>query len=121
MKLGYKIGKEFVIGPCMSYLNNSFAVDEKLQVYKCPGLLYEQPDGLITPEGNLKIINAHWYKSIIFEPECIDDCVYAPICYGGCRWRAGGVNKINCNKEWLDKNIKKLILAYAISDYASSL
>lgn len=119
VKMGYKVGKEFINGPCLSYYKNSFAVDENLQVYKCPGYLYEEPDGFITPSGELEITSTRWYEMINDEPSCLENCKYAPICYGGCRWQAGGPSNINCNKKSLDQNIEQLIRAHAISVYGT--
>ncbi len=117
VKAGFKVGKKFIIGPCMSYFENSFAVDESLRVYKCPGYLYGQPDGFIGADGILRITNARWYNALLFEPECLDDCVYAPICYGGCRWRACGVSSINCNKTWFENTLAELLLSYVTSNH----
>lgn len=121
VKAGFKVGKKFIIGPCLSYFENSFAVDENLQVYKCPGYLYEQPDGFIGADGKLRITNARWYKALLFEPECLDDCVYAPICYGGCRWRAGGFSSINCNKSWFENNLAELLMSYVASNHMQGI
>lgn len=117
VKLGYKIPKRFVSGPCIAFLSNGFAIDENLSVYKCPGFLYETPDGFIDDQLNLRITNPRWYRILTFDPMCSEHCVYGPICYGGCRWMAGSSTKIDCKKKVFDSLIKDLIRIYAISHY----
>lgn len=116
-RLGYKLGKAFIFGPCLGSNANGFAVDKQLRVYKCPGLLYGDPDGVITSDSQLKITSSEWYQQVVFEPKCIENCVYGPICYGGCRWKAGGAAKINCNKDWFETHLHEYLLAYATSHY----
>ncbi|NUU97549.1 hypothetical protein XO11_04520 [Marinitoga sp. 1138] len=116
-KFGFKIDKEFVGGPCSVSLDLSFAVDENLNIYSCPGTFYEVKEGYIDENSNLKINNSKWYENISYEPECIENCNYAPICYGGCRWMGGNNKKGVCKKAYLDKNIQTLIKAYVISNY----
>lgn len=102
-ELGYHPAKAFVRGPCMRICANAIAVDERLNVYKCPADFGRpHPDGVIDEQGHLLISHPNWYESVTFEPHCVADCVYAPICYGGCRWLAGSLEKTNCSKEWLD-------------------
>lgn len=120
-RLGYKVGKAFIFGPCLGCNANGFAVDEQLRVYRCPGFLYGEPDGVITSDSQLKITSSEWYRQVVFEPKCVESCVYGPICYGGCRWKAGGATKVNCNKDWLEKHLHEYLLAYASSNYDLSL
>lgn len=120
-KSGWKLHKKFVVGPCNFCCANSIATDEDLNVYRCPGFLYQQPDGYISKDADLQVSRSTWYEGVAFEPSCVDSCVYAPICYGGCRWMGGGPNKINCNKSNLDLTIKTLVEAYAISKYSQQI
>ena len=69
-------------GPCMDRSLKSFAVDEKLNVYTCPGNLYRKNVGYISEEGELIITSDEWYRHAIELKSCVDTCKYAPLCYG---------------------------------------
>lgn len=121
-RLGYRVSKAFIKGPCLRNCVNRFAVDEHLNVYKCPADFYSpHPDAVIDEFGRLQILRSNWYESVTFEPACVATCVYAPICYGGCKWLAGGPTKTYCNKELLDLFITEMIRAYVISHYGEKL
>jgi len=99
ISLGFSVQTSFVDGPCSMLVPNGISVDEFLNVYKCPGLLYQKPVGEITEQGNLEIRDNFWYQAVTLEPECIYDCIYGPICFGGCLWMAGGLDKTSCKKK----------------------
>ncbi|WP_051569158.1 radical SAM/SPASM domain-containing protein [Alkaliphilus transvaalensis] len=111
VKKGFKINKNFIFGPCMIRHVQSFVVDENLNVYSCAGKVYQEQLGRVEDNSNLSIIDSKWYSDILEEPSCIENCQYAPICYGGCRWMS------KCNKEFFDAVIKERIAAYVISKY----
>ncbi|MBT9145578.1 MAG: Anaerobic sulfatase-maturating enzyme [candidate division WS2 bacterium] len=119
IKSGFKISKDFIDGPCMLVSPNTFAIDEELKVYKCPGFLYQKPSGYIDSLGNLIIDDNFWYESVTLEPSCAYKCVYGPICLGGCRWL--GANKSNnlCKKDIYDRTLKEKIKIYLNSVYMS--
>ncbi|MCL0029912.1 radical SAM protein [Dehalococcoidia bacterium] len=121
-QLGYSISKAFIKGPCLRSSANRFAVDEHLNVHKCPADLYgAHPDATINEAGRLDILRSNWYESVAFEPPCVASCIYGPICYGGCKWQAGGSTKRECHKEWLDLFIVDAIRTYVISHYEKKL
>lgn len=113
--LGFKVSKDFIDGPCTLVSPNTFIVDETLKVYKCPGFLYQKPVGYIDELGDLKIEDNFWYEAITLEPGCVYDCVYGPICFGGCRWQAGDLGNISCKKGVHDKLLMERIKIYADS------
>ena len=119
--LGYSIGNPLIFGPCMASHAFSFAVDERLNVYKCPGFLYSTPDGYIDKEGNLIITSSRWYSLINFEPPCALTCKFGPICYGGCKWMAtASKSQISCNIEHL-RNYNAFLTLYIRSRYQKLL
>jgi len=121
-QLGYAVPKAFIRGPCLRSCANRFGVDENLNVYKCPADFYApHPDAVIDEAGRLQILRSNWYESVAFEPPCVASCVYGPVCYGGCKWLAGGPTKTYCNKEWLDLFIVEMIRAYVISHCGKKL
>jgi len=112
-KLGFEVSRSFVVGPCSGTMSNSFAVDENLNVYVCPGFLYLNPDGKIDKNGKLSISNSRWYKMCIKTKPCVYECKYGPICYGGCRWMEGTSTK--CNKEIFEATLPPMLKAYVLS------
>ncbi|AMN30882.1 radical SAM/SPASM domain-containing protein [Clostridium perfringens] len=110
-KNNFKFRKNFIEGPCIAKHINSFAIDENLNIYKCPGFLYSKSNGFINDIGEVNFLNSDFFKEVNSEQECIKSCLYAPICYGGCTWQ----NK--CNKKLLDLTLKPQLKAYLISRY----
>lgn len=120
-KLGYCLPRKFVLGPCMVSFGPSMAVDEKLNVYRCAGTLFDEPDARIHEDGHMEVLRPEWYKYATFEPECAYTCVYGPICYGGCRWRAGGAERIECWKSVMGESMRDLVLAYVHAQHEPCL
>ncbi|WP_133015311.1 radical SAM/SPASM domain-containing protein [Clostridium cuniculi] len=110
-KKKFKFEKDFVEGPCMVRHFNSFAVDEELNIYECPGVLYNKSSGKITNTGDLKILDSRFYKFVNEEKKCINTCEYAPICFGGCSWQN------RCNKNELSMTLIPQLKAYLVSRY----
>lgn len=97
---------------CMVESRNSFVVNYDGKLYKCPGFI-GMDDFIIgtLEEGELDYSESHnlgmWKND-----ECAD-CVYLPLCYGGCRYmtflRDGNVDRLDCQKEYLDASLETLI------------
>jgi uncharacterized protein len=119
-KKGFKISKGFVNALCIGSLMNGFAVDENLNIYKCPGFYYDIPDGYIDHNGKLIITNNRFYKFVLEESACFGTCEFAPICYGGCKWMRGS-KKIHCPKPVFIPYLSELIKYYAISNYPEEI
>ena len=120
-KLGYGLGQSFIPGPCMVSFANSMTVDEALNVYRCPGRIYECPDARIAADGSLEVLRNEWYTYVDFEPACALSCKYGPICYGGCRWKAGSETETACPKAWLEEGMRDLVLAYVHAQHGEHL
>jgi len=111
LELGFKVDTSFVSGPCPILSASALTIDHELKVYKCPGYIYQYPVGYIDEDGSLKILSNFWFEATLSEPSCnYMQCEYGPICYGGCRWMAGGLNNVSCMKnarqELLDEMLK---------------
>lgn len=118
--LGLPLPKMFVHAPCIHSLSNSFAIDENLLVYKCPGFLYWQPVGAVRKDSRLEL-SPGWYEAVAYEPPCALDCRYGPICYGGCRALAGGLGRVHCRKPYFDEVFADLVRAYVLANHAQGL
>ena len=118
--LGLPLTRKFEYAPCIHSLANSFAVDEELRVYKCPGLLYWQPVGMVRKDSSIELAS-EWYEAVAYEPPCALNCVYGPLCYGGCRALAGGSGRIHCRRPYLDKVFGSLVKAYVLAKHAQKL
>ncbi|MGC9103865.1 MAG: SPASM domain-containing protein [Candidatus Methanodesulfokora sp.] len=114
---GFIISNKFVRGPCIGDIDYSFAVDENLNIYKCPALLYMQPDGNITEMGELDIKSPNWFRYIVDEPLCIKDCKYAPICFGGCKYLRSKNIRECLSSLYPRILLEKLIRLYVVSNY----
>lgn len=112
---GIKVFKE-ISGLCIGKLANGYTVDEQLNIYACPGLLYSDVHGKISTDGKLIIDNKKWYDYHLEEAKCINFCKYAPICYGGCTW-AKGENEKDCMRDIFDATLVDKLKTYIISQY----
>jgi len=51
-----EVGSGVKVSPCMASTVHAMAVDEHLNVHRCPGRLYQEPDAIINPQGELVIL-----------------------------------------------------------------
>ena len=127
-ELAEKIGKLYIYaakkgvrtykdlgGPCIGKMNYSYSIDENLNIYVCPGLIYSENQGFLSGE-TIKITNPQWYEFVQEDTKCLDTCKYAPICYGGCNWSKGKKEK-NCMKSIYDVSLVPKLQAYTMSTY----
>lgn len=116
LELGFKVDTSFVSGPCPVLSANALTIDHELKVYKCPGYIYEYPVGCIDKDGSLKISSNFWFDATVSEPPCdYTHCEYGPICYGGCRWMAGGIHNISCMKDVRQPLLDEMLKTHAMS------
>lgn len=107
---GLKTYKDLDGGLCIGKMQSGLTIDERLNVYSCPGILYQEPSGILE-NGNIKIDDENWYEFLNNDSQCIRSCKYAPICFGGCKWSK------ECNKKLFGAAFKKILQAYIISFY----
>ena len=113
---GFKITKVFIKAPCLCMSKYSYGVDEKLNLYLCPGYMYDTPIGYISDNG--AILTSKIKEDIITSnPQCIYNCKYAPICYGGCVYLKSK-NAPTCLRVlYGDEYLERIIRAYVFSKY----
>jgi len=113
---GFRVPKA-VAGPCIAKMATGYAIDENLNLYGCPGIVYSETHGQLLNDGTISITNPNWYNYYLNDPKCIDSCKYAPICYGGCNWAKDKQEK-DCLKEIYDASLIPKLQAYILSKYA---
>lgn len=113
---GIRVFRE-LSGPCIAKMATGYAVDEDLNIYGCPGIIYSEVHGKLQENGEIQIQNKGWYDYYLDDPDCINVCKYAPICYGGCNWARGNKEK-DCMREIHDATIVSKLQAYIMSKYA---
>lgn len=97
---------------CMVESRHSYVVNYDGTLYKCPGFIGMEEFVV----GDLDMGVSDYTKSHnlgMWKNDKCADCVYLPLCYGGCRYmtflRDGNVNKLDCQKEYLDASLETMI------------
>jgi len=112
LKRGYKHPKLRPAG-CMVDLDDAFTVHYDGRLYKCVAMIghhgYEAGDIWTGFSDFSTAYNADHWRS---EAEC-RDCIYLPICYGGCRYmqyqRTGAMAGIDCQKPLFDATLEAML------------
>lgn len=112
LRRGFKTGK---ITPviCMMDHISKMVVNYNGDIYKCPGLIGREhfkvghiSSGITDYRQSHNLDN--WKNE-----ECLD-CVYLPLCFGGCRYmkliRDGNMGGVDCKKPYLDAVLEQLVM-----------
>ena len=125
MQRGYNFPK-LQPATCMVDIDEAFTVDHDGAIYKCVTLIGH-------PEfacGDIwKGMNQGWQ-----EKYCADhwqgneqcwECVYLPLCFGGCRFmafqREGSMAGVDCQKDFLDATLEKMLMQDLKYRYANKI
>lgn len=112
LRRGYRIAKLHP-APCMIDLDGAFTVDWDGSLYKCPGLVGRKNFSV----GNVRQGFSDYRESYGVQawrenPSC-RDCVYLPLCFGGCRFtrfqREGRPAGIDCRRSFFDAVLPSFI------------
>jgi uncharacterized protein len=111
LKRGYKT-LTLIPMPCMVEVSASFVVNFDGFIYKCPAFVGKKDFAV----GSLKtgiLDYSRSYKPGIWKNEECAECLYLPLCFGGCKYmsfiREGRVDKLDCKKAYLDTSLETLI------------
>lgn len=85
------------------------ALDENLNIYICPSQLYLKKVGFISEMGEFIITDDEWYRAIYKRKACMENCCYAPICFGGCLMN----DNFSCRKKQIEERLPH-VLEYKI-------
>ncbi len=113
LKRGYKTPK-MAPSLCMVDLDDALTINHDGGIYKCVAMIGHQQYRVGDIWSGIKDFSdshclGHWQK----EERC-RDCVYLPLCFGGCRYmefqRSGNMEKVDCQKEFLDATLEEMLL-----------
>lgn len=97
---------------CMVESRNSYVVNYDGTLYKCPGFIGMEEFIVGDIEKGVSDYSKSHNLGIWKKEECTD-CIYLPLCYGGCRYmtflRDGNVKAIDCQREYLDATLEAMI------------
>lgn len=97
---------------CAAELENSYVVDELGDFYKCWDEVGRKEFKCfnVLSQENINYKSLLWYLSCdVFENEKCVDCVYLPVCFGGCKFQQRNLHKLNCgySKEIMIQYLEK--------------
>jgi uncharacterized protein len=102
--LGLPVERNFVIGPCGFFSNNTMAVTPQGSIYPCTPFFGQERFLL----GNISYstLLEKWFRLPDNLPHKCLDCAYVPVCCGGCRFVSsrhhGDASKVACEKPFFD-------------------
>ncbi|RLE57735.1 MAG: hypothetical protein DRJ40_00520 [Thermoprotei archaeon] len=129
LRRGFKIVRKIELRPCPALHDNSFAVDERGKIYKCPVFVWDERFAI----GNIDdleialfrnsfanyldfILEVPWQKHL--------GCPYLPMCYAGCTYESivlkGKINEVCCPRDYFEK-LGELLRLYVESRYGDVL
>jgi uncharacterized protein len=81
-------------------------------IYKCPAFIGKENFAV----GGLRTGVSDYttsYKLSIWKNEECAECVYLPLCFGGCRYltfiQDGSIERVDCKKAFFDASLETLI------------
>jgi len=111
-KRGFTVS-EIGPSPCAVEVNNACTVDWNGDLYKCATLIGHEEFRTGDIRQGEKDLSAYHPRHFLKEEEC-RDCVYLPLCFGGCRYleyqRSGGMAKVDCMKEYYDRALPDMLM-----------
>lgn len=115
---GFKIGRVITWWPCMCKLKQSYAVDEKLNLYYCPGFMYS-PVGYIgyISQDDVVLVSAAKERIVTNIPSCAYNCKLGPVCYGGCVYLESLGIPVCPYILYGEEYLERLVRAYVLSRY----
>jgi uncharacterized protein len=111
LKRGYNTLK-FLPLPCQIELRDYYVVHFDGTIYKCPAFIGKKEFVIGDLRSGPGDYRATHRLGIWKNGECME-CVYLPLCYGGCRYlayiRNGSIDKVDCKRLYLDATLETMI------------
>lgn len=97
---------------CMVEIRDDIVVDHDGAIYKCPGFIGRKDLRAGDLWSGMQDYDESHRLDIWKNRECLD-CVYLPLCFGGCRYmkllRDGGIDGVDCRREYLDATLETFV------------
>ena len=84
---------------CTAETENCYVVDDRGDVYKCwdeVGRLEHRCFNMLDPESTNYMVISKYLAWDPFENDKCSNCVYLPLCFGGCKFQRTNLNKSVC-------------------------
>jgi uncharacterized protein len=97
---------------CAIENKDTYVVNYDGAIYKCPAFIGKQ--GFAVGDLTTGVSDySNSYKLGIWKNEECAECVYLPLCFGGCRYmsfvRDGSIDKLDCKKSYLDASLETMV------------
>jgi uncharacterized protein len=111
LRRGYKTSKPAPMA-CMIETTDAYVVNYDGVVYKCPAFIGKKGFAAGDLETGLRDYSGAYKLGVYKNPDCAE-CVYLPLCFGGCRYMAyvrdGNIDKLDCKKTYFDTSLETLL------------
>jgi len=100
--------------PCMVDMENSFTIHYDGTLFKCVGMIGHQEYACGDIWSGIKDYRSQYHLDQWQKEEKCRECVYLPLCFGGCRFMAfqrdGHMAKVDCRQDYLDATLEAMLL-----------
>jgi uncharacterized protein len=97
---------------CAIENNGTCVVNFDGRLYKCPAFA-GHAEYAIGDIGNEQMESNQNYRMDLWKNEDCLDCVYLPLCFGGCRYMSflkdGGIKTVDCRRPYFDAALETLV------------
>ncbi|MCP4348458.1 MAG: putative geopeptide radical SAM maturase [Desulfobacterales bacterium] len=111
LKRGYNTLK-IKPGSCVINYTDSYVVNFDGVIYKCPVFIGKKDFAIGDVQTGVKDYTSIYKLNNWKNKDCAE-CVYLPLCYGGCRYstlvRDGNIDGLECRKDFFDTSLEKMI------------
>lgn len=111
LKRGYATQKVRPV-TCMVEIRDSWVIHFDGTLYKCPAFIGKPEFAAGHVETGIRSYGAA-YKTAYWKNETCAECVYLPLCFGGCRYmsyvRNGAISEVDCRRQYLDAALETLV------------
>ncbi|HEX8948962.1 MAG TPA: geopeptide radical SAM maturase [Dissulfurispiraceae bacterium] len=111
LKRGYFTPKPTPL-PCQVEIGNYYSIDYDGTLYKCPAFIGRKDFAIGSLMGGVADPHNAYKAGIWKNSECLE-CVYLPLCFGGCRYFAylstGNVSNRDCKRPYFDAVLETVL------------
>lgn len=99
--------------PCMVDIATACTVNHDGGLFKCPALIGHEEFRIGDVWQGMGAFHQRYHLGNWQEEERCRECVYLPLCFGGCRemrfQRHGDMNGVECKEKFLDRTLEEMI------------